>query len=74
MRVDEDCALGNSTYVNNLLVDNLNISMETTDGDASCPNRDNKRNKRSIHNVVISGFIDSDQHENIWCCVIDTTS
>ena len=37
--------------------------METTGGDASWLNGKNKRQKISIHNMVISGIIDTNQHE-----------
>ena len=38
---DEDGASENSTYVTNLLVEELKIPMETTGGDASCINGEN---------------------------------
>ena len=67
MRVDEDGALGNSTYVNNLLVDEFNISIETTGGNASWLNEKNKRHKIIIHNMIRAGLLGSNQNENIWC-------
>ena len=42
--------------------------METTGGDASWINGNNERHNRSIHNMVISYLLDSNQHENKWCC------
>ena len=36
--------------------------METTGGDASCLNGNNEKHNRSIHNMVISGLLDSNQH------------
>ena len=64
MRVDKDGALKNSTYVTNLLVDDFNISMGTTGGGASWINGNNELHNRSIHNMVISGLLEINQHEN----------
>ena len=36
--------------------------METTGGDASCLNGNNEKHNRNIHNMVISGLLDSNQH------------
>ena len=52
VRVDEDGALENSTYAPNLLIDDFNISMETTGCDASWINGKNERHTRSIKNIV----------------------
>ena len=64
VRVDEDSALENSTDVTNLFVYEFKISMETTGGDAYCLNVKYERHNRSIHNMVITALIDSNQHEN----------
>ena len=63
VRVDEDSALENSTYVTNLLVDKFKISTETTGGNASRINGNNEGHNRSIHNIVRSGLLDSYQNE-----------
>ena len=52
MRVDEDGTLENSTDVTKLLVDDFNISMETTSFYASWTNGKNEKNNRIIHNMV----------------------
>ena len=54
--------LSNSTDEKKLLVDKFKISMETNGGDASWLNGKNERHKKSIHNMVIEGLIDSNQH------------
>ena len=41
VRVDEDGVLEKSTYINNLLVDDFSMSMETNGGDASWLNGNN---------------------------------
>ena len=66
MRVDEDGDLENSTDVINFLVDNFNISMEATDGDASWFNRKKQRRNIIIHSMFREGFLDSNQHINKW--------
>ena len=66
MIVDEDSALENSTDDTNLLIEEFKISMETTGGDASWINGNNKRHNRNIHNMVIAVNIDSNQHSNKW--------
>ena len=63
MRVDKYGALENSTYVTNLLVDDFNISMETTGGDVSWINGMNEIHKKNIHNMVRAALIDIHQHE-----------
>ena len=73
MRVYEYGVLENSTDVTNLLVYEFNISMETTGSDASCFNGKNERHNRSIHNMVIEGLIDSNQHENKCRCEAETS-
>ena len=47
--------------------------METNDGDAYWINGKNKRQNRSMHNMVREGLIVSNQHENKWCYAADTT-
>ena len=37
--------------------------METTGDDESWPNIKNEKHNRNIHNMVISGIIDSNKHE-----------
>ena len=54
--------MSNSLDVTNLLVDELKIYMETTGGDASWLNGMNKIHNRTIHNMVISGLIDSNKY------------
>ena len=63
VRVDEDSALEKSIDVKNLRIEEFKISMETTGGDASWINGKNERHNRSIHNMVRSGLLDSNQHE-----------
>ena len=63
VRFDEDSALSNSTDVTNLLINEFKISMETTGGDAFWINGKNEIHNKSIHNMVRSGLIDSNQHE-----------
>ena len=68
VRVDEDSALENSTYITNLLIDEFEISMETPGGDTSWINGNNERHNRSIHNMVITGLLESNKHEKkIYC-------
>ena len=64
----------NLTDVTNLLVNEFKIYIETTGGDASWINVNNERHNRSIHNMVIAGLIDSNQHSNKFCCVVDTSA
>ena len=64
VRVDEDGALSKSADVNSLLVDELRISIETTDGDASWLNGNNEQNNRIIYSILREVLIDSTQHEN----------
>ena len=63
VRVDEDSALENSTDIINLLVDEFKTDMETTGVDASWLNGKDEIHNISIHNMVISGLLDSNQHE-----------
>ena len=64
VKIDKDSELENSTNLTNLLVDEFNISMETTGVDESWLNGKNERNIRIIHKMVISGLTDINQHEN----------
>ena len=48
MIVDEDGALGNSTDINYILVNDFSICMENTDGYSSCINVKNEIHNRSI--------------------------
>ena len=73
VRVDEDSALEKSTYVTNLLVDSLKISMETTGGDAYWLNGNNERHNRSIHNKLGTCILDINQHENKCFCAEETS-
>ena len=68
MIVDEDLPQEKSTDVTDFLVDEFNISLKTTSGDASCLNGNNESHNRSIHNMVISDLLGINQHENKWCC------
>ena len=45
--------------------------MENTGGDSSWINVNNERHNIIIHNMVIAGLLDSNQHENKWCCTED---
>ena len=74
IRVDEYSALVNSIDVKNLLIDELKISMETTGGDSYWINGNNERHNRSTQNMVISGLLDSNQHENKWWCTAETSA
>ena len=71
VRFDEDGSLENSTYVTNKLVDDFNISMETTGGDASWLNGNNEPHNIKIHNMVRSGLIYINQNENKWLYAAD---
>ena len=62
IRFDEDGALEKSKNVTNLLIEEFKISMETTGGDESWINGNNERQNRSIHNMVVSGLLDNNQH------------
>ena len=42
--------------------------METTGGDASWLNGENKEHNRNIQNMVISGLLDSNQHIKMVLC------
>ena len=64
----------NSTDITNLLIDEFEISMETPGGDTSWINGNNERHNRSIHNMVIAGLLDSNKHENKWCCAAETSA
>ena len=74
MIVDEYGALEKSTDVTNILVDDFNISMETTGGDSSCLDEKNERHNRSIHNMVIEILLDSNQHGKKFPCAADTSA
>ena len=74
LRVDKDSALENSKYVTYLLVDEFRISMETSGGDISWINRKNERHNRSINYMVSKALLDSDQHENKWCCAAEISA
>ena len=52
VRVDEDGALSKSTDITSLLIDDFNISVETSDGSKSWLNGKNERHSRIIHNMV----------------------
>ena len=65
VRINEDGTLEKSTDVTNLLNYDLSITMETTGGDSSWINGKNERHNRSINIMVISGLIDSNQHEKM---------
>ena len=62
MRVDEDVALSESIGITNLVVDDFIISMETTGGDVTWLNEKNERHNKIIHNMVISGLLDSNEY------------
>ena len=48
--------------------------METTGGDASCLNGNNEIHNRNIRNIVISGILDINHHENKCCCASETSA
>ena len=62
MIFDEYGFLENSTYIDNLLFYEFNITMETNVGYASWINGNNKQHNRSTHNTVMGGLIDSNQY------------
>ena len=64
VRVYEDGTFKNSTYFTNPIFDDFIIAMETTGGDASWINRKSEHQTIDIHNMVRSGLLDSNQHEN----------
>ena len=74
MRVDEDGTLEKYTDVTDLLVDELNISMEATGVDASWLNGNNERHNIIIHNIVIAALIYSNHHSNKWYFASETSS
>ena len=47
--------------------------METTGGDASWTNRNNKIHKRNIHNMARAGLLDSNKHAKQLCCAEETS-
>ena len=48
--------------------------MKTTGGDSSWTNGKNERHIRSTHNMVRTGLLDSNQHENKWCCAAEISA
>ena len=74
VRFGEDGDLENSTFVNNLIVDEFNISIENTGGDASWFNVNIEQHKRSVHNMVRSGLLYSKQLEKKWCYASETSA
>ena len=62
VRIYEDGALENSTDVTNLLVDNLNIYLLNIGGGSSWINGKNEIHNINIHNMVISGLLEINQH------------
>ena len=66
--------LKNSRDVNNLLVDELEISVETTGDDVSWLNGMNEIHIRSIHIIVRAVLLKSNQYANKWFCAEDTSS
>ena len=62
VRVDKYYASEKSTDVTNLPDEEFKISTKTTGGDAYWINRKNKKHNISIHNMVRSGLLDSNQH------------
>ena len=48
--------------------------MKTTGGDAYWLNGKNERHNKSIHNMLRSGLLESNQHANKWCCAADTSA
>ena len=48
--------------------------METTGGDAYWISIKNERHNRRIHNMVRAGLLDSNKHENKWCCAAETSA
>ena len=73
MIVDEYGALAKSIDFTKLVVDYFSISMETNGVDESWINENIEIHNRSIHNMVISGLIDSNKNVKKWFCVADTS-
>ena len=74
MIFDEDGTQKQSTDVTDLLVDEFNISLKTTGGDASWINGKNECHTRSIHNTFIAALLYSNQHENNVCSTAETSA
>ena len=53
------------------LLNNKN-SMETTGGNSSRINGKNEGQKRSIHNILRIGLIESNKHANKWFYALET--
>ena len=62
VRVDEDGALVNLTYVTNLLVEESKTFIESIGGDASWINGNIERHNITINNMVRSVLLDSNKH------------
>ena len=68
VRVDEYDTLEKSTDVTNLIVDDLNIFMYTTGGDASYIDINIEIHNIFIHNMVRTGLLEINQHEKKGRC------
>ena len=64
----------NSTVITDLLADEFNISLKTNGRDVSWLTGKNEHHNISIHSVVRSSLLGSNQHENKWCCAAETYS
>ena len=53
---------------------NSKYTLETIGGDASWINGKNERHNIIIHDMVRSGFIDINKHENKCCCEAETSA
>ena len=48
--------------------------MKNTGGDSYWINGKDERHNRSIHNMLITGLLDSNQHENKWFYAAETSA
>ena len=48
--------------------------MKNTGGNASWLNGKNEIHNRNIHNMVRAALLDSNQHENKFCCAAEISS
>ena len=65
--------MAKSTGLTNILGDDFRIYIKNNSCDASRINVNNERHGIIIHNMVRSGLLDSNQHENKWCCASETS-
>ena len=68
MIVNANDALGKTTDVNKHLIYGMRISTETTGSYASWLYGKKERHNRIIQKMIITGRLESNQHENKCCC------